>query len=25
MCADAKGGIWFAGGDYTSPTAGITN
>jgi hypothetical protein len=25
MCADSKGGLWFAGGDYTCPTAGITN
>lgn len=25
LCVDAKGGLWFAGGDYTTPTAGITN
>ena len=25
ICVDATGRIWFAGGDYTCPTAGITN
>ena len=25
ICADRTGRIWFAGGDYTCPTAGITN
>ena len=25
VCVDRTGRIWFAGGDYTCPTAGITN
>jgi hypothetical protein len=25
LCAAADGTLWFAGGDYTSPTPGITN
>ena len=25
LCIDAQGRLWFAGGAYTSPTAGITN
>jgi len=25
VCVDATGRIWFAGGDYTCPTPGITN
>ena len=25
ICVDATGRIWFAGGDYTCPTPGITN
>lgn len=25
VCQDGKGRLWFAGGDYTCPTPGITN